>query len=100
MKMKNMMGYDFEDLLNLAGLQRRTTFIESFLPAIGLVALGAAVGATVGLSLAPSSGRRLRQDMSDRFDQLRERMKNEAVRQIQQLKQEKQALNATTSSHS
>jgi gas vesicle protein len=95
------MGYDMDDVLNYAGLQRRTTLLEAFLPAVGLVMLGAAVGAAVGLSFAPSSGRRLRQDMSDRFDQLRERMKNEAVRQIQQMKQEKQALNATSpTSHS
>jgi hypothetical protein len=94
-EMKNIIGYDIDDLLNFAGLQRRTTFLGGFLPAVGLVALGAAVGAAVGLSFAPSSGRRLRQDMTDRFDQLREKMKNEAARQLQQIKQEKQVLNAT-----
>jgi sensor domain CHASE-containing protein len=102
--MKNIIGYDIDDLLNFAGLQRRTTFLGSVLPAVGLVAIGAAFGAAVGLSFAPSSGRRLRQDMSDRLEQLRERMKTEAARQIQQIKQEKQALNASvqhgTSAHS
>ncbi len=78
--MKNMIGYDLDDVLDLMGLQRRSSFIGSFLPAVGLVAIGAAVGAAVGLAVAPSSGTLLRQDLGHRFDSLRDRMRTEARR--------------------
>jgi gas vesicle protein len=48
------------------------------LPALALLSAGAAIGAGVGLAFAPSSGRRLRKEFGDRFDQLRERMKAES----------------------
>jgi gas vesicle protein len=50
------------------------------LPAVGLLAMGIAIGATAGLLFAPSSGRRLRQDVGDRLDQIREKVKTEAKR--------------------
>lgn len=76
--MKKLIGYDIEDVLDLIGLERRRSFFGMLVPAVGLVALGAAIGAGIGLAFAPSSGRRLRQEMGDRLDQLRERIKNEA----------------------
>jgi hypothetical protein len=81
MTMKKAIGYDLDDILDLVGLQRRRSVIGSVLPAIGLVAIGAAVGAGIGLMLAPSSGRRLRQEVGDRFDRIRERVKSEAQKQ-------------------
>jgi len=74
MSMKKLVGYDLDDILRLANLQRRRSAIELFAPALGFMALGAAVGAGVGLMLAPSSGRRLRQDVTERVDQLRDRI--------------------------
>jgi hypothetical protein len=85
--MRKILSYDIDDVLELIGLQRRHSALGAILPAMGLVAFGAAIGAGVGLMLAPSSGRRLRQDMSERFDQMREKMKVEARKQA--------ALNAT-----
>lgn len=76
--MKKLIGYDIEDVLDLIGLERRRSLFGTLVPAVGLVALGAAIGAGIGLAFAPSSGRRLRQEMGDRLDQLRERIKNEA----------------------
>jgi hypothetical protein len=76
--MKNLTGYDVDDLLNLAGLERSRSVVGFLLPALGCIALGAAVGAGVGLLFAPSSGRRFRQDMGDRFGQIRERMRRDA----------------------
>jgi hypothetical protein len=79
--MRKILNYDIDDVLGLIGLQRPPSALGAILPAIGLVAFGAAIGAGVGLMLAPSSGRRLRQDMSERFDQMREKMKVEARKQ-------------------
>jgi hypothetical protein len=78
MTMKNAIGYDIDDILDLVGLRRRGVRARILLSALGLVALGAGFGACAGLLLAPSSGRRLRQDVGDRLDQIRERMKTEA----------------------
>lgn len=79
--MKNLIGYDIEDVLERIGLARQRSFFAMLLPAVGFLALGAAIGAGVGLAFAPSSGRRLRREMGDRFEQLRERMKSDAQRQ-------------------
>lgn len=74
---KVMRGYDLDDALHLIGMRRRSA-MAVFLPAIGLLAAGAAIGAGIGLALAPSSGRRLRQDLGGRLDQLRERVRRDA----------------------
>jgi len=74
MSMKQLMGYDLDNILRIAKLQRRRKALELALPALGYVALGAAVGLGVGLMLAPAPGHRLRQDVSDRIDQFRSRM--------------------------
>jgi aconitase B len=81
MRIRRLLGYDMDDALGLIGLARRRPVIGIILPALGLVAFGAAVGACIGLMLAPSSGRRLRQDMSERFDQMREKVKVQARKQ-------------------
>ncbi len=79
--MKKLTGYDIEDVLELMGLARRRSVLGTMVPVIGYVALGAAVGAGIGLMFAPSSGRRLRQEVGDRLDQMRERVKTEAKKQ-------------------
>ena len=81
MRTRRLLGYDIDDVLEIMGLQRRHSAIGVILPALGLVAFGAAVGAGVGLMFAPSSGRRLRQDVSEKLDQMREKMKVEARKQ-------------------
>jgi YtxH-like protein len=79
MTIKRMMRrYDLEDALGLVGLARRRSMLGMFLPAIGLLAAGVAIGAGVGLAFAPSSGRRLRQDVGGRLDQIRDRVKKES----------------------
>jgi len=79
--MRKILSYDIDDVLEVIGLQRRGSALGAILPAIGLVAIGAAIGAGVGLMFAPTAGRRLRQGMSERIDQMRERMKVEARKQ-------------------
>jgi hypothetical protein len=79
--MKKVLGYDFGDILDLVGVERRRSRLGVLLPAFAFIAVGAAVGASIGLMFAPSSGRRLRQEMGDRLDQIRERVKTEAQKQ-------------------
>jgi gas vesicle protein len=81
MRIRRLLGYDMDDVLELVGLQRRSSVIGAVIPAVGFVAIGAVIGAGVGLLFAPSSGRRLRQDMTERLDQMREKMKVEARKQ-------------------
>jgi hypothetical protein len=76
--MKTITGYDLDDALEMMGLRRKPTVVSLVLPALALLSAGAAIGAGVGLAFAPSSGRRLRKEFTDRLDQLRERMKAEA----------------------
>jgi hypothetical protein len=79
MRIKKLMrGYELNDALRLIGRARRRSALEMLLPAVALLAAGAALGAGIGLAFAPSSGRRLREDMSGRLDQLRERVKKES----------------------
>jgi hypothetical protein len=76
--MKKVTGFDVKDALALVGLELRRPIARALLPAAGLIALGAAIGAGLGLLFAPSSGRRLRQDVGERFDGVRSRIRKEA----------------------
>ena len=66
--------FEVNDLLGVIGLQRRRSAAHAILPAIGLVSLGAAVGAGVALLIAPSSGAELRQRLSERVDKLTDKL--------------------------
>jgi hypothetical protein len=70
----------FLGLMGLARRRRREEFFEVAVPAAALLGIGIAVGTGVGLMLAPSSGRRLRQDFGDRLDQIKNRVSGEARR--------------------
>jgi hypothetical protein len=67
-----------DDLLSPIGLQRRRSWLEQALPLAGAFTTGIAVGAGLGVFLAPTSGEELRQQILDRLnkisDQLNERM--------------------------
>ena len=66
---------NFDSLLGYVGMaRRRRALVDTLLPAAGLVALGAVFGAGLGLMLAPSSGSRLRQDVGDRLDRIKNRV--------------------------
>ena len=73
-----MRGYELEDALRLIGLARRRSALAMLLPAVGLLAAGAALGAGIGMAFAPSSGERLRKDVGGRLDQIRERVKKDS----------------------
>jgi hypothetical protein len=77
MKMKKLIGYDIDNILDLVRRERRRSLVQFVLPAVGLLAIGAAIGGGAGLMLAPWSGRRLRQEVGGRIDQIRERLKSD-----------------------
>ena len=89
MRMKKRIGYDIDNILDLVRLERPRPLVQFVLPAVGLLALGVAIGGGAGLMLAPWSGRRLRQEMGGRIDQIRGRLKSD------QRKQEQEMVNAT-----
>lgn len=90
MSIKKAIGYDVDDVLGLVGLERRRSLSEVALPALGCALVGAVVGAGIGLMLAPSSGRRLRQEMGERVDRIRDKMRFDQMRQ--QRRQQQQLL--------
>jgi hypothetical protein len=63
-------GFGIDDLLSLVGVRRRPNSAQSIMPVVGLLSLGAALGAGVALLFAPSTGTELRQRISERFDEL------------------------------
>lgn len=79
---KLMRGYEVNDALRLIGLARRRSMLEMLLPALGLLAAGAALGAGIGLAFAPSSGRSLRKDVGGRLDQIRDKVKRESDKYV------------------
>ena len=62
-----------DDVLKVVGLQKRRSAMDFVLPAIGLLGAGIAVGAAMGLLLAPKAGNELREDMGKRVSELKER---------------------------
>jgi len=65
---------DLNDVLGVIGLERRPSSYSRVLPALGLVAVSAAVGAGAALLLAPSSGEELRARLSDGLDDVKHRL--------------------------
>jgi hypothetical protein len=65
---------DLNDILGVVGLERRPSAYTRVLPALGLVAVSAAVGAGAALLLAPSSGEELRARLSDGLDDVKHRL--------------------------
>jgi hypothetical protein len=73
---KSLMGYDIDDVLDLARLRRQPSMLAFAFPAIGLLVVGIVIGVGVGILFAPSSGRHLRQAARDRLNQMRDRRKS------------------------
>lgn len=67
-----------DDALGMVGLARRHGSLERTLSAIGLVAIGAAVGAGVALVFAPTSGEKLRARIAGGVDDAKERLHDAA----------------------
>jgi len=70
----NVGSLELNDVLGVVGLERRPSAFARALPALGLVAVSAAVGAGAALLLAPSSGDELRARLSDGLDGVKNRI--------------------------
>jgi hypothetical protein len=77
---KAVEGLNLNDALGAVGLERRPSSWSQFLPAIGLITVSAAVGATIALLLAPSSGSKLRARLSDGLDDAKHRLSDSLSR--------------------
>lgn len=71
---KAIQRLEMDDVLGLMGVERRRSALSQVLPAIGLVAAGAAVGAGAALLFAPSAGKELRTRLSERLDEARDKL--------------------------
>jgi gas vesicle protein len=67
MKLKELRNYDKDDILEMMGLQTKTSTGAWLAGTLGTFGVGLLVGAGLGLLLAPKPGRELREDLRDRF---------------------------------
>lgn len=58
-RFKSLSDYDMEAALRLLGLARRRRTSARFFTGLGLVLGGVAVGAAIGMALAPKAGQRM-----------------------------------------
>lgn len=63
-----------DNVLGVAGLERKPSPLSQLLPVAGLITVSAAVGAGVALLLAPSSGTQLRARLSDGLGEAKQRL--------------------------
>ena len=73
---KAVRSVEWNDTLGVIGLERRPSVFSRALPAIGLVAVSAAIGAGAALLFAPSSGEELRSRLSDGLDGMKNRLED------------------------
>jgi len=71
---KAVEGLNLDDALGVVGVERKSSSLSHFLPALGLITISAAIGAGIALLLAPSSGRRLRARLADGIDDAKHRL--------------------------
>ena len=64
MKLDQIRSLDKDDLLGLLGLETRRTMVDYIVPGLVVLSVGVAVGAGIGLLLAPRPGKELREDLS------------------------------------
>ncbi len=60
--------FDANDILNMLGLEKAHTSVDFVMPTLGILAAGAIVGAGIALLFAPSSGKRLRADATQKLN--------------------------------
>jgi hypothetical protein len=72
-----------DDLLATVGLERRRSLLEQLGPALGAFTAGVAVGAGIGVLLAPSSGDELRQQLLDRANRMSDRITQNVNRRVE-----------------
>lgn len=101
---KQVSGFGIEDVLGTVGLSRRRSH---FLENLGLVAVGAVVGAGAAILFAPSSGRETRRLIGDEASRLSQaamdavkEQKEEALKSLSQVANGVHSSTSSTSSRS
>jgi gas vesicle protein len=72
MKLKELRNFDKDDILEMMGLQTKSSTGAMLAGTLGTFGIGLLVGAGIGLLLAPKAGRELREDLRDRFRRIPE----------------------------
>ncbi len=72
--LKAIQRVSVNDVLGVAGLERKPSTLAQFLPAAALITVSAAVGAAIALLVAPSSGTKLRARLSDGIDEAKHKL--------------------------
>ena len=67
MKLKELRKLDKDDILEMMGLQTKSSTTAWLAGTLGTFGVGLLVGAGLGLLLAPKPGRELREDLRDRL---------------------------------
>jgi YtxH-like protein len=88
---KAVEGLSLNDALGAIGLERKPSSLSQFLPAFGLIAVSAAVGAGIALLLAPSSGSKLRARLSDGIDEAKHRL-SDSMSQLEASRNQRHAV--------
>ncbi len=86
--LKTVQSMQANDVLGVIGLERRRSVIERAWPALAAAAVGAALGAGAALLVAPSSGTELRHRLSERANDVKERISGKVTEIQGQLKAE------------
>jgi gas vesicle protein len=70
MKLRELRNLDKDDILEMMGLQTKSSTAAVVGGTLGIFAVGLLVGAGLGMLLAPKAGRELRDDLRDRFKRI------------------------------
>ncbi len=65
--LKYLQDLEKDDVLEALGLEERSSGFSTFLGTVGIFALGALVGAGIGLAFAPKTGTELRNDLGEKL---------------------------------
>jgi gas vesicle protein len=74
MNFKELRNLDRDDILEMIGLQRKTSTAGWLAGTLGTFGIGLLVGAGIALMMAPKSGRELRENLRDRLRRMPEDM--------------------------
>jgi hypothetical protein len=74
-ELQNLRRLNRSDVLSALNLQEKGSSTDYVLPAMGIFGVGLAVGAALGIILAPRSGRATRRELGKKVDQVTERAK-------------------------
>ena len=72
MNIRDIRNIDKDYLLNLVGLETKSTFGAMILPTLGIFSLGVIVGAAAGLVFAPAPGTDTREQLRNRLNDARD----------------------------